>query len=108
MSGEYGATRRAAEMPNIDGETFQIATRAETTVSQLVEKLLPILSAAGIGHVNLHQDAPLLGNIRRKFHDTRKAADVLGWRAETKLTDGLRKTVLWFLDRPGTGAASVG
>ena len=43
------AVRLAAVTEGIGGETFQIATNAETTVSELAEKLVPILEDSGGG-----------------------------------------------------------
>ena len=101
------AIRKAAETPDVGGEVFQIATNAETTVSRLVEKLVPTLDEAGIGPVDIRHEAPRVGDVRRNFSDTRKARDMLGWTAETKLSDGLRETVSWFLELNRKNAASA-
>ena len=102
------AISKAAETPDVGGEIFQIATNAETTVSRLVEKLATTLDEAGIGPVDIRHEAPRVGDVRRNFSDTSKARDMLGWTADTKLTEGLRETVSWFVDRAAKTVASVG
>ncbi len=91
------AIRLAASKENIGGEIFQIATSAETTVSELTAKLLVILADFGYADIQLNHMAPRLGDVRRNFSDTSKAQKMLGWKAETDLSEGLRKTVEWFV-----------
>lgn len=93
------AIRLAAELKDIGGETFQIATSAETTVNDLVDQLLPVLSRAGINSVKLNHAPPRPGDMRRNFSDTSKARNLLGWQANIDLTTGLQQTVNWFLAR---------
>ncbi|MGH3266361.1 MAG: NAD-dependent epimerase/dehydratase family protein, partial [Trebonia sp.] len=101
------ALRLAATVPDIGGETFQIATSAESSIGELVEKLLPALDEAGIPPPELRHTAPSVGAIQRKFSDTGKARDRLGWQAEIKLSEGLRRTVAWFVERSRNGAATA-
>jgi UDP-glucose 4-epimerase len=95
------AIRSAATVEGVGGEVFQIATNAETSVQEMVEKLLPVLASAGIKDVEVRQAAPRLGDVMRNYSDTSKAARMLGWRSEVDLEEGLRRTVDWFMDRPG-------
>ena len=91
------AIRLAAKSNRVGGGVFQIATSAETTVGELVQKLLPILSGAGINKVRVAHAKPRLGDIRRNFADTSKARKALGWQARVPLKQGLARTVDWFL-----------
>jgi len=91
------AVRLAATTEGVGGETFQIATNAETSVNELVDRLLGALAAAGIKEVEVRQTAPRRGDARRNYSDTSKAARLLGWRAEIGLDEGLRRTLEWFL-----------
>ena len=93
------AVRLAATAEGVGGEAFQIATNAETSVQEMVEKLLPVLAAAGIKDVEVRHAAPRLGDVRRNYSDTSKAARVLGWRSEVDLKEGLQRTLDWFMDR---------
>ena len=92
------AVKLAATTDGVGGETFQIATNAETTVRELTDKLLPALSAAGVKDVEV-RNAEDLGRrgVSRNFADTSKARSLLGWQAEMDLDEGLRRTVEWFM-----------
>ena len=93
------AIRLAASVEGIGGETFQIATNAETTVVEVVEMLLPILTAAGINDLRVRHAGPRKGDVRRNFSDTSKVWERLGWRAEVDLSNGLERTVDAFIKR---------
>ncbi len=90
------AVKLAATVEGVGGETFQIATSAETSVQELVDKLLPVLADAGIKDVEVRQTSPRRGDVQRNYSDTSKARELLGWRAEVDLDEGLRRTVEWF------------
>ena len=94
----------AATTDGVGGETFQIATSAETTVREISDKLIPALSAAGIKDVEVRNTEARRGEVRRNFADTSKAKRMLGWQAETNLEDGLRRTVQWFMGPTGSGS----
>ena len=94
------AIKLAATTEGVGGETFQIATSAETTVRELVDKLLPALASVGVEVVEV-RNAEDLGRrgVSRNFADTSKAKRLLGWQAETGLDEGLRLTVEWFMEK---------
>lgn len=91
----------AATANDIGGEVFQIATASETTVGELVDKLIPILVAAGMERPEVFHAAPRLGDVRRNYSDTSKARRLLGWTASTTLQEGLELTAEWFFNRWG-------
>ncbi len=82
----------------VGGETFQIATNTETTINELVDKLLPILADAGFRNVNIVRGVPRPGDVRRNYSDTTKAQKLLNWETQIELSQGLRQTVEWFID----------
>ncbi|MCP4344030.1 MAG: NAD-dependent epimerase/dehydratase family protein [Desulfobacterales bacterium] len=88
----------SSDKSGIGGEIFQIAANTETTVKELAEKLLPILSDSGYKNVQVRYTAPRTGDVRRNFSDTSKAGKMLGWNAETGFTEGLRRTMDWFVN----------
>ena len=91
------ALRLAASAEGVGGEIFQIATSAETSVNELIERLMPVLVEAGIEDVEVRRTAPRAGDVQRNFADTSKARRMLGWKPEVNLDEGLRRTVEWFL-----------
>ncbi len=93
------ASQSSALSPSLWGEIFQIATNAETTVSELADMLLSILADTGINNVEIRYKAPRAGDVRRNFSDTSKALQVLGWQTKVSLIDGLGLTVKWFIEQ---------
>jgi len=91
------AVRLAATKESVGGETFQIATNAETTVSELVDLLLPILAEAGVKDVKVVHGERRQGDVMRNFSDSSKARERLGWVVDCDLEQGLRKTSKWFM-----------
>ena len=89
----------AASVNGIGGEVFQIATNAETTVSEMVDILIPILTDSGFKDVNVLHGEPRLGDVQRNFSDTSKARKMLGWRPEVDISNGLKQTLEWFIQQ---------
>lgn len=81
----------------VGGETYQIATGVEHTVSEVAGILSEILRQKGI-ELEVINSTARVGDVSRNYADVSKALSHLGWRAETDLQDGLRKTVDSFLD----------
>lgn len=88
-----------AAQSNAGGEVYQIATSEETTVNELVQKLVPILRQKGFSNIPVIYKEARLGDVMRNYADTSKAQKVLGWNAKVPLTEGLQITVDWFLER---------
>jgi len=76
---------------------FNIGTGIETDVNELARLLL----AASGSRSEVRHGPAKAGEQRRSVVDARRAAEVLGWRPETPLAEGLRRTVDWFRDRAG-------
>lgn len=102
------AIRLSAVQPDVGGETFQIATSMETTVGELVERLVPILKAAGISDIQVMHGNPRIGDVRRNYSDTSKAARRLKWQCACSLDEGLRQTVAYFIESYKDEAAGTG
>jgi len=83
--------------PDIGGETFQIATSKETTVGEMTEALMDILKSFGVYSIKLENTENRLGDVERNYSDTTKARTRLGWKPTVSLTEGLLKTVQYFL-----------
>ena len=93
------AIRRAEVAPDVGGEVFQIATSAETAISELITILIDVLRKNGIKDVSALNSHPRTGDVRRNYSDTSKAARMLEWKSKTSLEAGLDVTVRWFLDK---------
>jgi UDP-glucose 4-epimerase len=94
-----GAVFKAAGLGseiNAWGEIFQIATSREHTLNELVRILGKELERPGVS-LETSYGSVRLGDVKRNYSDTAKAARVLGWSAEVSLEEGIKRTVAWFL-----------
>ena len=86
----------AATVRGIGGETFQVASGAETTINELAETMVALLRAANMRHVEVVHGNPLRGDAKRNFADTSKICRMLGWSPKVTLKEGLENTIAWF------------
>lgn len=88
----------AANVPSIGGETFQIASNRETTVSEITSKLIDVMKTYGKDDIKVVNGETRLGDVKRNYSDTSKARDILGWQPKTSQEQGLINTVGYFIN----------
>jgi len=72
-----------------------IGTEDEVTVQRLAELVREMVgSTSPIVHVPARSDDP-----RQRCPDLTRAGELLGWKPEIPLEDGLRRTIAWFRDQ---------
>ena len=81
----------AAEAPITTTATFNIGTGVQTTVTELHEL---IAAAAGVSRPPDFAEART-GEVHASALDPTRAAQELGWKPDTDLTDGIKRTVDW-------------
>lgn len=81
----------AAEHPDVAGQVFNICTGHATSILELVEILRGIFS----GSRPPIYEAVRPGDIFASVGDASKAEQLMGFRPETALADGLKATVEW-------------
>ena len=86
----------AANVPNIGGETFQIASNMETTIGEITSKLIDVMKTHGKDNIKVVNGEKRLGDVKRNYSDTSKAKEQLGWQPETSQEQGLINTVGYF------------
>lgn len=86
----------SAILASVGGETFQIATGRECTVSEVAELIKQTLMENGKG-VEITHEVKRLGDVMRNYSDTSKAKKILGWCSETDINTGISQTIRWFL-----------
>jgi UDP-glucose 4-epimerase len=74
------------------GQRFNIGTGVETSVRQLHTAIASAVGAPG--EPEFHPAR--LGDLKRSCLDSSRAANVLGWRPNVKLDDGVARTVAFF------------
>jgi UDP-glucose 4-epimerase len=81
----------AADAPATTVGTFNIGTGVQTTVAEL-HRL--IAAAVGVSRRPDHAEART-GEIHASALDPTRAGRVLGWKPDTDLTEGIKRTVDW-------------
>jgi UDP-glucose 4-epimerase len=74
------------------GELINVGSGRELSVNELFAQLKELTSS----RYEPVYGAARPGELQRIVVDPSKAADVLGWRPTTELSDGLKQTVAWF------------
>jgi dTDP-glucose 4,6-dehydratase len=80
----------------IEGEVINLGSGVETSIGSIIE-----LVGAALGRdldvvIDAERVRPAGSEIPRLVSDSRKAAELLGWRAETPFGDGIERTIEWF------------
>lgn len=102
---------RIAECPGAVGRVFNIGSGREISVGELAALILDLVG---------RQDVPIVcdetrirpdnGEVERLLADNRKAQDILGWRSQYTLEEGLVHTIEWIrenIEQYRAGAYSV-
>jgi UDP-glucose 4-epimerase len=81
----------AAEAPITTTGTFNIGTGVQTTVTELHQV---IAEAVGVSRPPDHAEART-GEVHASALDPTRAGRVLGWKPDTDLSEGIKRTVHW-------------
>ena len=67
-----------------------------------MREVVELIAAAGGGEVepDYRGEGNPDGEIDRQFVDSTKLRELTGWRPEVDLSDGLRRTLEWYRERP--------
>lgn len=95
-----GGTILASQAPGISGEVFNVALGEEHTVLELLAELNAIMGLS----IPPAFKPPRPGDVQRTLADSSKARRMLGWSGRVGFSDGLRRTVEWFRERPHSKA----
>ncbi len=83
----------ALERPEAIGESFNVGNaRAVTTIFGLAETVCRVLGASS----EIHFKPALSADIELRIPETRKAEQVLGFKAKVDLEEGIRRTAEWY------------
>ena len=88
----------AGTTPDAVGKVFNVGANRETTINALAE-LIRDLVGSDVEIVNVPYQQVFgdqFEDTRRRVPDISRAVEVLGFRAETPLEDGLKATISWF------------
>jgi len=79
----------ASEHPSAAGKIFNICTGVETRILDLLDVMYELLPNAPVHEFA----APRAGDIYRSVGSPQKAMDVMGFRAQVSLVNGLKETI---------------
>lgn len=86
---------KIAETPGIEGQTFNLGTGQDISVSELAGLIFELIGQPS----RIEQDAerlrPEKSEVLRLISDNRKAHQVLDWTPSVSLRDGLAQTITW-------------
>jgi dTDP-glucose 4,6-dehydratase len=102
---------KAAEMPGVEGQVFNLGTGREVWIGDLVEMIFNLATERGVpARPTLVTDPERLrpgkSEVMRLLSDNSRARAALDWQPQVTLEEGLRETMAWIgehLDqyRPG-------
>jgi UDP-glucose 4-epimerase len=95
VSDVVQALQKAAEVPGISGEVFNVGTGKPTTLLELVAGLNAILGTALVAR---HAE-PRIGDIRHSCANIQRTQERLGYTPEVDFQEGLRRTMHWAMQQ---------
>ena len=90
----------AASAPKVEGRTFQIGSRQEHSVADLVTLVGKILDKKFRVIQESGRRRPESSEVERLFASNENAGIFLKWRPKVTLKNGLEQTIRWFRKRP--------
>ncbi len=85
---------RAAAVPGIEGELFNVGCGADVSMRELATTVLELLGNPVTARFGALPDRPT--EIWEMRSDSTKAREVLGWFPRHSLEEGLEKTIAWY------------
>lgn len=91
------AIQRVMESNATDGGTYHIGSAEETGIQNLVEEIFALMDwkPASVEIKNSPE-----GSVKRRLGDVSKIKKDTGWEAKTTLSEGLKKTIDWYVKHP--------
>jgi NAD dependent epimerase/dehydratase len=86
---------KVAEVPGIEGETFNLGTGSEVSIRNLAEEIITIIGKPVQIKVDTARMRPKKSEVERLLADNTKAREMLGWEPKISLHDGLETTIEW-------------
>ena len=97
-------TLLASESDAAIGEAFNIGSMTETTIGDAVDLAIKLANVESVSRAEAFDTAVRYGatyeDIPRRVPDSTKAQQMLGWRLQVDLEEGLRRTIEWARANP--------
>ena len=89
---------KVAEMPGVEGATFNLGTGIEIRVGDLAQEVITLIGKPVKIVVDPKRLRPEKSEVGRLLSDNRLARERLGWQPQVSLEEGLRKTIEWITE----------
>ncbi len=86
---------RCAEVEGIEGEVINLGTGTEISIAEVASRVLRLTEREVPVELDEARLRPPDSEVERLVAGTRKAQELLDWRPEVELEDGLRRTIEW-------------
>jgi nucleoside-diphosphate-sugar epimerase len=83
------ANLAAADAPKAPGEVINVAGGRQISLNGLLASIQRVVGSA----ITPRHDAARVGDVRHSLADLRRAGELLGWRPQVPLEEGLRQTI---------------
>ena len=89
---------KIAQVPGIEGETFNLGTGSELSIAELAKSIIRLLAREVAIVVDEDRKRPEMSEVQRLLADSSSARERLEWEPKVSLEDGLRRTIAWISD----------
>jgi dTDP-glucose 4,6-dehydratase len=86
---------KAAEADNVEGKVMNLGTGQEIKIDELVQKIVHKIDRPIKVEVDSHRLRPDRSEVLRLISDNMLARQLMGWRPEVTLDEGLDQTIAW-------------
>ena len=88
-----------SQTSGVQGEIINIGNSKEISIQELVNKIKDLMNSdiEIISRTERHR--PDSSEVNRLCADTNKASNLLDWKPEFSLTEGLKATIEWFSEK---------
>lgn len=86
---------KIAESTNSVGEVINVGSSHEITIGELARLILEVMNVDCEIVTDESRQRPAKSEVERLLAGTQKAADLMGWKPEVSLRDGLTRTIAW-------------
>ncbi len=83
----------AATQPDLEGETIHLGTGETFSIGQFAERILKLMGSSKPIRIDAARTRPARSEVLKLVSDNAKAGRLLGWKPQTPLDEGLRRTI---------------
>jgi NAD dependent epimerase/dehydratase len=89
---------KVAQIPDIEGDTFNLGTGIEVSVRDLADRIISLVGKPVKVEVDPARMRPSKSEVQRLLSDNRRARERLFWEPKVSLDLGLRQTIAWIAE----------